>query len=542
MYSRATRPSFDDIVVKHTPPTVGPGTYTNPINALNTARGGYPAAPFGSQTIRKHPAELTASQWPGPDPQRYSVVDYGSKFAPGGASLRNSEARGCLTATRPSVAPDPGAYYVQRDFVQSPQKAKSPTKAERIKVARRSNPAPIPARWENLGYVEDPKTGSLVKAPVLDASKNGVAPNAYVIPDTIRPSSQYSGVNFARRSTRREVAIAKPKPGPPPGAYTAEAQKSKPLLTAMGTAADPVRSSIKIAPIGPAPNTYDTAKSDFGTKPTSASLPFGVTSARLIQTHEERERNSVPAPGQYGEVKTGLGTADPTTVSPVIADRRPFGQSSTRFPRPSHVTTTPGPAYNVESWHAGASGISASLRASSAYLPQGGGGFGSSQMRQELFRTTKVVPPPTSYDPKVEVPGTRRSNQSSVFRSQTKQLSKPANLDTPPPSRYNVRTAPSYSITHGANRKPFSSSERRFSITSTALAGKLPEGNTPDPGRYDPKLSKRVAGGALPANSRFENLRFQTPAPNSYLYSNSYAHSVLKPSFNATFDSTKTTV
>ena len=81
-------------------------------------------APFGGQSSRYEGSLFQApkaSQWPAPDPAQYAVVDFAAPtYTVGGSSLHNKAARGCLTSTKPSAAPDPGAYYTAKPFVAGP--------------------------------------------------------------------------------------------------------------------------------------------------------------------------------------------------------------------------------------------------------------------------------------------------------------------------------------------------------------------------------------------------------------------------------------
>lgn len=121
---------------------------------------------------------------------------------------------------------------------------------------------------------------------------------------------------------------------------------------------------------------------------------FGSTVTRFQETESELEAIAVPPPGKYEEIRSALKIDVQT--SDLAPDRKPFGQSAARFPRPHHVRYTPGPVYNTESWQAGAAGVQASMRATVNLAAKAG--FGTSAARKDPFlvRPAKASAPAPS--------------------------------------------------------------------------------------------------------------------------------------------------
>ena len=141
-------------------------------------------------------------------------------------------------------------------------------------------------------------------------------------------------------------------------------------------------------------------------------------------------------------------------------------------------------------------------------------------------------------DPKARRPGRQ---PSVAFKSRNPQRPKPSHMDTPAPSSYDVRGAPQHP-SGPTKATPFSTTERRFDIKTTVLAGRMPESSNPAPSSYSPKKSTRVSGGRVldHQKQRFAHPTevgcVKTPGANAYTLSGTHAHSTYKPTFNASLD------
>jgi len=100
-------------------------------------------------------------------------------------------------------------------------------------------------------------------------------------------------------------------------------------------------------------------------------------------------------------------------------------------------------------------------------------------------------------------------------------------MDTPAPSSYDVRGAPQH-LSGPTKATPFSTTERRFDIKTTVLAGRLPESSNPAPSSYSPQKSTKVRGGRLLDHQRqrfahpTEVGGIVTPGANAYTMSGTY--------------------
>eukprot|EP00038_Savillea_parva_P009798 m.185915 g.185915 ORF g.185915 m.185915 type:complete len:547 (+) comp16603_c0_seq1:446-2086(+) len=540
MLTRAER-KFD-LAADHTPPTVAPGSYNGvppPPRPMRVVDG---RAPFGSQASRYQDSLYRDEEaaWPAPEPAQYSIVKYDTPItAPGGASMLNRSRRFVYPV---KDGPDPAAYHVDRPFVKphnvtvSKQRAAEARSLQLIAKSRMHTAAPIPARWEVNGYKEDKQTGMLVKAPT-EVGTGDVGPASYgkVALDALPPATT---ANFAKRAARRDLFSAKRKADmPAPGAY------NNPISAIAVT--KPLRGPREGAPRwksaasqAPAPNSYDVAQHTTMFRSTEVAKGkqfFGSTAARTGIEGVIKSRLEVPSPGTYSDPRRAINLRMQQGVNrEMLQERKPFNQSTARFPR--QRTVGPGPAgYNAESWYAGAP----TLQNPHTMRAQTAAPFGGTAPRKSFTGSKFVGPPPGAYDtsrigaigaPSVHVKGAFRS--TAPMRPQVKVLG-------PPPTAYDTRhvqgkVEPKRPTKN--KRAVYVGSSERFKVHGTTQMGRIPDTSVPPPNAYvapGSSLEHGKGGKFLDhTKSRFETSRHVTPAPNAY----TTGSALLKPTFNATFD------
>mmetsp|Transcript_17404 Transcript_17404/g.51504 ORF Transcript_17404/g.51504 Transcript_17404/m.51504 type:complete len:550 (+) Transcript_17404:470-2119(+) len=549
MLTRAER-KFD-LAQGQTPPTVAPGSYSNgaPSGPRN-ARVLDGRAPFGSQTSRYQNSLYSdgLGDWPAPEPAQYSVVDYDAPVvARGGASMHSRSRRFKYPVAE---GPDPASYHVDRPLLKHKREVARHEPRAAPSAARMPTAAPIPARWETKGYTEDPATGVLVKASPEPPSGSGIGPASYgKIQLDQRPPE--TAVDFGKRSGRRSANRAQ-RDGPAPGSYDNP-------ITAFSIS-KPTRAPRQTAPRwksesdrAPAPNTYDVvgATSTFKTAKVPKQMQFfGTTAVRAGIDDVIKEKKALPAPGQYDDPRRALAAAGPVHTGEerqILQDRRPFGQSSTRFPRSRNVG--PGPAgYSSESWFGGApsvrDNVEVSIKKASTIAPFGGTGPRSGFNERAVKR---LGPPPGKYNvSKRDAIGTG-TKISGPFKS-TAPMRPKIKPSGPPPSAYDIRLAAGdiHTVPPPRNQRAlYVGSSQRFKVHGTTQVGRLPDTSVPAPNSYNAGKSQLASTGGrmLDHNkNRFDDAGTATPGPNAYTMQGAYSRSLVKPTFNATFDKHDDTV
>lgn len=343
------------------------------------------------------------------------------------------------------------------------------------------------------------------------------------------------------RSARRDVFSAKKRSGPAPGAYDNH-------IHAIAVT-QPSRQPRELAPRfkssteqAPAPNAYDLKTSDFKKVDVPKTMQFfGTTSVRAGIEDVIKEKRDFPAPG-YSDTRQSMGMAPVVRGEDraMLQERRPFGQSTARFPRQRQVG--PGPAgYSTESWFGGSpsvrDNVKASVLKSSTVAP-----FGGTGPRTAFNNLKRVGPPPGKYNT-TEHKAIGSSGTAAVrgpFKSTTAVRATPKCVG-PSPSAYDIRAAAGdiqAKVPPRNKNKLYVGSSERFQVYGTTQSGRLPDATVPAPNSYESAAPTKVVGGRILDHnkSRFGKAASEAPAPNAYHLKGTHNHSILKPSFNATFD------
>lgn len=331
------------------------------------------------------------------------------------------------------------------------------------------------------------------------------------------------------RSGRREIFSAKRRGGPAPGAYENPIQAFKELKPSRVAREVPPRWK-NSAERGPAPNAYDVVgkTTDFkSVKVPSTMQFFGTTAVRSGIEDVIKNKRSIPAPGHYDGYRRAMAVSV-RQGEPAMQERRPFNQSTARFPRQRHVG--PGPAgYSRQS------GVHDTV-AGSGRRPIAP--FGCSGVRNDTSTIKRVGPPPGMYDTtKHNAIGSSGAQLTGPFKSKAAMRPMIKTVG-PSASAYDIRAAAGdiQSKPPPKNRdKLYVGTAERFKICGTTQYGRLPDSSIPAPNSYESAatLSKGRGGRMLDHSKfRFDSSEKFAPAPNSYQHS----ETLVKPSFNATFD------
>ncbi|XP_060763619.1 sperm-tail PG-rich repeat-containing protein 2 [Neoarius graeffei] len=526
MYSRARRVT-DLCTGSASTASVGPGSYNVQRSAPERSES---FAPFLSLSSRHSVFDRLNDEQCSPGPAHYDgVLPWAS--VPGGHSLQYRSRR--FEEVKSNI-PGPGTYYIIQPWGKKPH---PPTTLDRgIKCVRslfHSAPS-IPSPSQAFGYEEN-EQGELCKQkpPRTDQS---LGP-AYYSPTQVE--AMYKGIHFGQMTGKRsEMKVVD---GPGPGHYHPEKDHSvryenvnlKQELKSQPELQLPRYHELLTLQENkkgvPGPGQYD-VKGQF-------EKSNGIVVSRAaFMSHTPRfcsMKDVAPPVGSYNDPRCALESLKKCNG----VKKSPFNITAARFFPENRKNTTPGPgAYNMFNYDL------ASERLRNAHLEgMRPGGFGSTAKRTTIFINRTTEPGPAHYMVGKKTEEFYKRQLTAVFKSAMERLPAPlVAKDTPAPNSYNVQEA--YEKMHGQGRhdepRTKAARKRQSCFLSTALRSPSfhYDHNIPGPGDYSPDIKSSPQFAIISSNEdRFKQPKDTTPGPGAYMLSPTFSDTLLKRSFNVTF-------
>ncbi|XP_061789371.1 sperm-tail PG-rich repeat-containing protein 2 [Nerophis lumbriciformis] len=536
MYGRAPRATF--LPNSGTSATVGPGSYNINTARLSTASAGY--APFLSLASRLPVLSESSGTEPGPGCYDSSPVQMNVH---GGCSLQNRAKR---FEDPVSEGPGPGAYDVNipRMTDDGPSEKLGRRMVHQAKSLQRlvgqSDVPSIPSPGQSCGYEEDAQ-GQLRKQgpPIRDSSMGP----AYYNPVTAEKScaQKYKGVHFGNMTAKRGEVMKDEGPGP--GYYYPEIvpqthyENINLRKEQRGTRAQLVVpryhelvSKQEEKKAIPGPGHYDIR----GQFERPSDKKQQITSTFLSQTERFKPaKEASPPVGTYNDPRCALQTLHSTTGP----SKSPFGGTAARFPSNRNKGFTPGPgSYDVFAY-----GL-AQESFKRAFLERAKkGGFGSTTKRCSIFFNKESIqgPSPAEYEAEKRPEEQYKKQCTAAFRSATQRLtSSLLPKDSPRPNVYDV-SRPLAAGGHSAARSEDAKRRQSSFLSAAPRHASFLQcvHNGPGPGCYNPVVKSSPPMALMASREdRFKVSMNTNPGPAAYQLSSGLMNTVLKGTFNVTFN------